>query len=149
MNLISVYSRDLDATKLLYEMLRERSTEEDAYVNISHRALPTWKEHVAFVRSKPFRAWYIIRIGTAEAIGGNCYLTWQNEVGIILVRAWRGLGFGPVAVKLMLERHKPLKAIPAKRRGHFIANINPANDRSVRMFESLGFHHLSNTYELA
>jgi L-amino acid N-acyltransferase YncA len=33
-------------------------------------------------------------------------------------------------------------------RPEFLANINPANARSIRMFEKMGFGHIQNTYRL-
>lgn len=136
MKLVSVY-RSARADKALYDLLRERSTERDRFVNISHRKLPTWRRHLAFIRSKPYRAWYLIRIGPACV--GTIYLSNAGEIGIVLARVYRGKGYGKAAIKLLMKRH------PRKR---YLANINPKNERSIGMFTKLGFAHLQNTYEL-
>ena len=136
---------ELDAKRILYEMLRERSMEDDPFVNISHRALPPWEDHVAYVDGKPYRWWYLILVDAHYV--GQVYASRQNEIGIIILREHRGKGYGKEAVKL-LTAHAPLQAIPGQRAGRWLANINPRNERSIRMFASLGFTLKQHTYEL-
>lgn len=88
---------ELDAKRILYEMLRERSMEDDDFVNISHRALPSWDAHVAYVDAKPYRWWYLILTGGQYV--GQVYASQMNEIGIIILRAHRGKGYGKEAVK--------------------------------------------------
>jgi len=135
-----------EALDILYALLRERSVEDDPHVNISHRRLPTFHDHERFVESRPYRYWYLILV--EQSVVGTCYISKRNEIGIVLFRAHRGKGYGSQAVAALIEKHKPLKAIPGVRSGSFIANINPKNEASIRMFSRLGFTHLSNTYEL-
>jgi len=122
-----------DAERYLYRLMEERT---DA-VNISHRAMPTWSAHVKFVRSKPYKAWYLIEAD--GEIAGATYLSKQDEIGIFLFQLYRGRGIGPKAVAALMRRH------PRRR---FLANINPRNEGSVAMFEGMGFRHIQNTYEL-
>lgn len=149
-----------DAVRVLYELLLER----DPSTNISHRKMPSWREHQQFAESKPYRKWYLIQsidqevISITDGPGGNryrirqfvgaCYLTRQNEIGIFLFKAHQGKGYAVEAVNLLITKHKPLKAIPGKRTGRFIANINPANERSKRLFQKLGFVHIQETFAL-
>ena len=126
-------------------MLVERSEENDPYINISHRALPSKEEHEAFVESKPFYIWNLIKANNVWL--GYVSVTWRNEIGIILFIKHRNKGYGKEALKGILME-KPLNAIKSKRPGHFVANINPLNDKSIRLFEGLGFSHCQNTYEL-
>jgi RimJ/RimL family protein N-acetyltransferase len=128
----SVYSVP-DAGRHLYRLMEERTDK----VNISHRAMPSWAAHVKFVQSKPYRAWYLIEVD-GEMVGAT-YLSRQDEIGVFLFQAHRGRGIGPKAVAALMKRH------PRKR---FLANINPRNKGSIAMFESMGFHHIQNTYEL-
>lgn len=139
MNLISVY-RYPEAAKILYEILKDRSTDE--HVNISHRKLPSWVEHLKFMKSRPYRYWYVIE-SNGQAVG-TVYLSKRNEIGIFLLYAYRGKGFGLEAVHLLTTKHKPLGAIPGVRVGRFLANINPKNEVSKRVFAKLGF---SQTHE--
>lgn len=133
MKLVDVY-RVAEAPALLYRLLEERSAE----VNISHRTMPSWRRHLAFIRARPYRAWYLIRVG--ETFVGAVYLSKQNEIGVFILRACQGRGYGPEAIRLVMARHRGVK--------RFLANINPRNRRSIELFTDLGFRHVQNTYEL-
>lgn len=136
--LTSVYTERL-ASMFLYELLKERLEEPEK--NISHKGLPALAEHQQFVRSRPYRAWYLIELVPAGAVPvwiGAIYLTLAREVGIHVLRAHRGEGYGSVALK-ELRRQWP---------GRLLANINPANAGSIAFFEKHGARHIQNTYEL-
>ena len=120
--------------QVLYELLKVRAPEE----NISHRIMPTWTDHVNFITSNPYEAWYLIEKDPSEYLG-TIYLTRNNEIGINLFPKYRGMGYGPQAITKIME-------LKGKRR--YLANINPKNERSKKMFEKLGFVHIQNTYEL-
>lgn len=145
LTLRSVY-KDRGGTAWLYEMLRVRSTENDPNVNISHRALPTYAEHVRFVRSRPYRLWYFVKENGLTA--GYISISRRNEIGIVLLPDYRGRGIGTWAVQEVMKRHKPLPAIPSERSGRWLANINPKNARSIAMFAKCGFSELQVTYAL-
>ena len=137
---------ELNAKRILYEMLRERSVEDDPFVNISHRALPSWEQHCVFVDLHLYRFWFLI-LAEGEYVG-QVYATKFNEIGIIILRAHRGKGWGARAVKELTSIHQPLEAAPGYRSGRWLANINPKNERSIRMFTGLGFALKQHTYEL-
>ena len=128
----SVYRED-EAPRVLYRLLEERNEE----INISHRSMPTWRAHLAFVRSKPYAAWYLLE--QDKEFVGAIYLSKMDEIGIFVLRAHQGKGLGKKAIKALMKRH------PRKR---FLANINPRNTNSIGMFEDMGFRHIQNTYEL-
>lgn len=130
MNLLSVYERP-DRALVLYQLLEER----DPSANISHKAMPSWEDHVRFVESKPYEAWYFIENAT---IAGACYLSRQNEIGVAVFKAHQGNGYGPWAVQALMLKHG---------RRRYLANVSPHNERSAEMFEGLGFTHIQNTYE--
>lgn len=132
MELIDVYEYP-GADDILYRLLEER----DHYVNISHRKMPSWDEHIAFMRSRPYREWFIIVDGHDTSVGA-IYLSRQNEIGVFVFDGFRGQGNGSWAVRTMIERH-------AEER--LLANIAPLNSRSMRMFEGLGFRLCQLTYE--
>lgn len=150
--LVDVY-QERKAERILYDLLRERSTEDDPHINISHRALPTWHDHQQFVRSKPYRFWYLV-MGVEEAQQempltplGSISLTNRNEIGIVLFKQFRGKGNGRAAVQEIMSMWPPLVAIPSVRPGHYIANINPSNEASIKLFTGLGARHIQNTYQ--
>lgn len=139
--LTSVYG-DKDAAKFLYTLLQEREGEND--INISHSKCPSWAEHVAFIRSKPYRYWYLIDDRVVNL--GYISATFQNEIGIVLSRDARGQGIGTEAVRQFIDTHEPLRAVPAVRSGHWLANINPNNTASIKLFTRLGARLVQHTY---
>lgn len=135
MKLINIYSISRDEVlEFLFVMLRER----DPAVNISHREMPTFQEHAAFVGSMPYAAWYIIA-GDDGVWVGNCYLSRQNEIGMFLNSRGRGQGIGREAVREIMKRHGPQR---------YLANIAPGNIGSQVFFEGLGFKLIQHTYEM-
>ena len=120
-----------DAKLILYALLTERTPE----VSISHREMPTWDQHSAFVDGHPYIYWRLIDV--AGEIVGACYLTDRNEIGIQIFKAHRGKGYGPQAVHMLMEDCGPRS---------YLANINPKNMASQEMFERLGFGLCQLTY---
>ena len=110
----------------------------EAHVNISHRRMPTYAEHVDFVRSRPYAAWYLITNG--ENWCGTVYLTREQELGLHLLPAYQRAGHGKAAIKTLMECH-PLP--------RYLANIAPSNAASQAFFEGLGFKLVQHTYELS
>ena len=64
--------RDSDS-KFLFELLKER----DPRANISHKKMPSYNEHLKFVKSKPYTKWYII-LKSKHRIG-SIYLSKNDE----------------------------------------------------------------------
>lgn len=130
MKLIPVHSRP-DAVLHLWMLLKERTPEQ----SISHRVMPTWDDHVEFVESHPYQFWALIE-NDIEVVGA-CYLSKQNEIGISIYAEHRGNGYGPRAVKALMQMMGPRD---------YLANVNPENDASARMFEDMGFSICQHTY---
>lgn len=145
MRLVDVYEVP-EAVDILWALAVERSEEDDPYLNISHRTLPPREKHEAFFASRPFAYWYLVRFG--EEWLGYVSVTKRNKIGIVLFRAFRGMGYGADVVKMLIETVAPLPAVPSERPGNFMADINPKNARCIRLFEKLGFHYIQNTYSL-
>lgn len=131
MRLVDVYDAP-EAPALLYRLMEERTP----VVNISHRALPDWDAHLAFVAAHPYDAWYLIE--AEDEYVGAIYLSKTSEIGVFVLAAHRGHGHGKRAIEMLMDKHP---------RERFLANINPANTRSIEFFRSLGFQHIQNTYE--
>lgn len=146
MRLINIYDENIQHLAILelYHLLKERSVENDPYVNISHRKLPSFHEHRLHVLNRPHPYWYLIY---ADESIGSINLTMRNEIGIVLFQKHRGKGYGKQALQLFIETHEPLPAVPSLRAGHFLANINPLNQASISLFEGMGFKHIQNTYK--
>ena len=114
----------------LYKLLGERKP----YQSISHKKMPLFGEHCAFVQSKPYKGWYLIWAG--DEVVGTTYITHQNELGIFIYAKDKGKGYGKKAIELMMGLYE----------GPFLANINPENAASVSFFTALGFTQLQVTY---
>lgn len=124
-------------TKADYHFLYELLEQRNPIVNISHRKMPTYKEHIKFVLSKPYSKWYIIQYNNQKI--GSIYLTKQNEIGIFLLNEIVGKGVGSKALELFIMQN------PESR---YLANINPKNKESIRFFKKFGFKIIQHTYEL-
>jgi RimJ/RimL family protein N-acetyltransferase len=128
--LVDVYSEP-EATDVLWMLLAEREPNQ----NISHRRMPTPEEHIAFIASRPYPHWYLIDVGDWA---GAIYLTKEREIGIGILKRHRGHGYAGNAIQMLRDKHP----------GKFLANINPKNDVSIKLFTGFGFKHKQNTYEL-
>ncbi len=134
MKLINIYDYDPgDRHRALWDLLAERTPDQ----SISHRQMPTYERHVAFVDSRPYAVWYfIVPDDDYEMIFGTLYLSADREIGIQVFSKHCGYGVGTKAMAELRRVHK----------GPFLANINPANERSIGFFEKHGFTHIQNTY---
>ena len=119
--------------QFLYNLLEERKP----VTYISHKKMPTYEEHVNFVKSSPYSKWYIIEIDEERA--GSIYLTKQNEIGIFLNEGLQEKGIGSNALNVLIGKNPDLR---------YLANINPENKKSIEFFKKLGFTLIQYTYEL-
>lgn len=119
----------------LYEILRLRLREP--HHNISHRSLPDYAEHCAFVKSRPYAGWYLAQ--TQGQTTGATYLTRNDEIGIWVAPSHRGRGYGSEMVRKLMALHP---------RDSYLANVNPANEDSIRFFTRLGGDLLQFTFRI-
>ena len=98
--------------EFLFELLKNRESD----VNISHKMMPNFDEHVKFVVSEPYSAWYIIIVNDKKL--GSIYLSKQNEIGIFLINEMKGKGLGKIVLELLMNRHP---------RPRYLANVSPNN----------------------
>ena len=120
-----------DAKLILFALLAERTPD----VSISHKVMPRWEDHSAFVDSHPYAYWRLIDVD--GDIKGMVYLTKANEIGVQIFKAHRHNGYGAKAVKMLMEECGPRT---------YLANINPRNRISQDMFENMGFSLCQLTY---
>lgn len=135
--------KEPEAPAILWNLLEERTAEQ----SISHKGMPTAEEHLAFVSKPPYRIWYLIKAD--EEYVGSLYLTPRNEIGIAIFKDKQGMGYGKAAVQKLMARWG--KALAGRRIGlpkGFVANINPANERSAQFFKSMGFELVQHSYFL-
>jgi RimJ/RimL family protein N-acetyltransferase len=100
-------------------------------------------QHLKFVRSRPYRSWWLIRSREQGLINGivfgACYVSKQNEIGIQIFKQHQGKGVAKTALELLLEMHRGER---------LLANISPRNDVSAKLFRSFGFRMVQYTYSL-
>lgn len=119
--------------QFLFNLLKER----DKITNISHKKMPTYSEHLKFLKSKPYSKWYIIYKSKIKI--GTIYLSKNNEVGIFISKKFQGENFATEALKLIMNKNP---------RPRYLANVNPKNLRSAKFFKKNKFKLIQHTYEL-
>lgn len=135
------------ALVFLYKLMQQRLEEHDAHTNISHRQMPSFSAHAAYVEGHPNAAWYIPR-NEAGTMLGSVHATKNNEIGIVIAKEYRRQGYAAAVLRAFFNQHTPLPAEKGKRSGHWIANIVPSNEASIRLFARFNATHIQNTYEL-
>jgi len=118
--------------RFLYNLLKERNPN----MNISHKKMPTYSEHVKFVKSKPYTKWDVIEYDKQKI--GSIYLSKNNEIGIFLKKQFQGKNVGQESLELFMKMN------PRKR---YLANVNPKNTVSQKFFKKNGFKLIQHTYE--
>ena len=134
-DLIDVYYYSYSAD-LLYALLKERTPKQ----SISHKGMPSYEEHQAFIASVPYKAWYIIVTPDHPLPVGATYLTHQNEIGIFIFEEHHRKGYAKQAVEALMSLHRG--------NSPFLANINPDNKASIAFFKKLGAQLIQHTYEI-
>ena len=119
--------------EFLFQLLKNR----DSRANISHKKMPTYQQHVKFVKSKPYSKWYII-IQSKEKVG-SIYLSKTNEIGIFILKIFQKQNVGKSALNELFKKN------PRKR---YLANVNPKNRKSIQFFKNNGFKLIQYTFEL-
>ena len=120
-----------DDAEFLLDLLKQR----EGTVNISHKSLPDWEEHIQYVKKHDYQSWDIIWVENTRI--GNIYLTKNNEIGIFIDKKLQFHGYGSKALEEFMKKN-------GKKR--YLANINPTNYKSIQFFGKNGFTHIQNTY---
>ena len=120
-----------DDAEFLFDLLKQR----EGTVNISHKSLPDWEEHIQYVKKHDYQSWDIIWVENTRI--GNIYLTKNNEIGIFIDKKLQFHGYGSKALEEFMKKN-------GKKR--YLANINPTNYKSIQFFRKHGFIHIQNTY---
>ena len=119
--------------RFLYNLLKER----DSRTNISHKKMPTYNEHLEFIKSKPYTKWYIVKHGAQKI--ASIYLTSQNEIGIFIKKTHQNKNLGGTIMSELIQKNP---------RGRYLANVSPKNKTSEKFFKFHGFKFIQKTYEL-
>jgi hypothetical protein len=123
-------------SKLDYEFLYDLLLHRNAIENISHKKMPSFKQHLKFLNLKPYKKWYII-IQNQKKIG-SIYLSFQNEIGIQLQNDVQSDTIQKNAFNLLIDKN------PQKR---YLVNINPHNKKKISFFKNNDFKLIQFTFE--
>ena len=78
---------DLYADPSMWWLPHQLLAEREPHENISHREVPTWADHCAFMQSRPHAAWYWF---ASEGEPAGCvYLSRQREIGVGVLKKHR------------------------------------------------------------
>ena len=124
----------------LYIQLKERTH------SISHKRMPSYKEHESFVKNHPYREWFIVK--NAVRALGNVYIQYNNSVGLNIDYSVTGGQISNI-LKFVYREIPPLPAIPSKRFGEFFLNVPSSNMTLQRKLSKLGFIEVERTFVLS
>lgn len=130
---IEIKSIKKNDSEFLYQLLLDR----EPIANISHKKMPTYNQHLKFLKSKPYSKWYIIWNNKQKI--GSVYLTKLDEIGIVIKKEYQKEGIGKKVLELIINKNP---------RQRYLANIATKNIHSKRFFKKNGFKLIQHTYEL-
>ena len=114
-------------------------SERKQFENISHKKLPSYNNHVKFIKSKPYAKWLLIEC--REKILGSVYLSKNNEIAI-----WIKKDIKDYKMKI---RKKILEEVITKfTRKKYLTNINPRNKKIINFYKKNGFKLIYSTFQL-
>ena len=119
--------------QFLYDLLKER----ESNVNISHKKMPTYAQHIKFIESRPYSKWYVIILNNQKI--GSAYLSKQNEIGIFITKNKQRKKLGTSVLDMIIKKNH---------RKRYLANVNPKNKKSISFFKKNGFELIQHTFEL-
>ncbi|CAN1499359.1 hypothetical protein MCEZE4_00450 [Burkholderiaceae bacterium] len=127
-----------DQVSELYELLRKKK------YPISHKVLPTFREHSQFVANNPYRAWYLI--GLNKTYIGAVYILKNNCIGLSLTLQTQAIL--AECLSFILKKYKPLKEIKSFRAPHFHINISANDKKFASQLKKLGAIEMQTTYNI-
>ena len=135
---ISFKSVDDSCSEILYLLLKERNH------FISHIKMPSYEEHLNFIKSKPYLFWYIISIN--EKAIGAFYIKKDNSIGINIKNP--SISIVSKIIEFIKINFKPQKAITSQIPNYFYFNIADSNDKMKTIFNNLGLIPIQVSYKL-
>ena len=118
--------------KFLFDLLKDR----ELSANISHKKMPSYKQHIKFIKSKPYQKWYIIEKNRKKL--GTIYFSKQNEIGIHFLPGIRSELIMQTAIQELIRKNPGEK---------YFTNVNPKNHSLIKFFEKNGFSLVQYTFE--
>ena len=132
--MIDLKLREVDDSNsgFLYKLLKKR----DLKANLSHKKMPSYKQHIKFIKSKPYQKWYIIEKNRKKL--GTIYFSKQNEIGIHFLPEIQSELISQASIQELIRKN------PKKK---YFTNVSPKNQRLIKFFEKNGFFLFQYTFE--
>ena len=123
---------------LLYELLDNRNH------SISHKDRTTFSEHENFVKSKPYKHWYLIYNGDFPL--GSFYIQNDNSIGLNISKPT----FFVVKrlISFIYDEFEPNDAIPSKIPSYFFMNVAEANETLSAILKEIGCMPIQLSFKL-
>jgi hypothetical protein len=128
-----------DQVDILYDLLMRREH------RISNKIDPAFEDHVKFVNSNPYRAWYIV-VKQSKPVG-TLYISKENTVGINL----DGINYEKAVLEIInyvKKNYLPLPELKSVRAPTFSINVPPKNLSLIKILEGLDKEILQISYAL-
>ena len=122
---------------ILYDLLCKRNN------FISHRSMPLFEDHETFVKSEPYRIWYLV-YSDKEAIG-SFYISNQNSIGINIENHQK-IELIDKIIKYIEETYLPMPLIKSIRTDKFHINVPPTNRFLINSLDQLSKKLIQITY---
>jgi len=94
----------------------------------------SYNEHKRFVKSHPYRDWFLIRV--SDSYVGSFYVSKENTIGINVSDGYVSLVVTQIVI-FVKENFKPLPPIPSIRSDKFAVNVPPSNVQLAKALEEV------------
>lgn len=94
----------------------------------------SYNEHKRFVKSHPYRDWFLIRV--SDSYVGSFYVSKENTIGINVSDGYVSLVVTQIVI-FVKENFKPLPPIPSSRSDKFAVNVPPSNVQLAKALEEV------------
>jgi len=126
-------------TGITYDLLLQRRH------SISHGFTPVFEDHVKFVNSNPYRAWYLA-MNNQKAVG-TFYISKENTIGINVNEINYEQTVAAI-INYVKNNYSPLPEIKSVRASIFTINVPPKNLLLIKILEKLDKEILQISYAL-
>ncbi len=123
---------------ILYDHLKNRNC------GISHKLLPSYQDHIVFVKNNPYRYWAMVSENNLPV--GTVYLQTNNSIGLNLLQPTRHLV--SETLRHIRENFKPATEIKSKIPYYFYVNVACANEKLSKILLELDAIPLQTSYKV-
>jgi hypothetical protein len=128
-----------DQISTLFHLLQQRN-----HV-ISHKNMPSFQEHSDFVKSHPYRAWYIVLKDHLPI--GSFYISVENNIGINVVDSNTHQSVDAI-IRFVKNNYSPLPPIKSVRSVAFVINVPFSNDKLIAALDKSGAKKVQITFTI-